>query len=52
MKKPTLPRVPITDPAFQYTPASKTDLRSLFARLALESADAKKVRQILKGAKT
>jgi hypothetical protein len=27
------PRIPLTDPAFRYTPSASTDLRKLFARI-------------------
>lgn len=30
------PTVPITDPAFRYTPAALTDVRKLFARIRWE----------------
>ena len=32
------PKVPITDPAFRYTPAACTDIRKLFARIKREQA--------------
>lgn len=43
------PTVPLTNPAFRYTPSTHTDIRKTFERVRQEQAAAKKVGPIKGG---